>query len=151
MIIKNDNILNKPKNYSRYNLICSCKCPIYLKDKIYSGNSVGEGLVDVKYKIKIDKSNNYTYTSNYNIIINSVFKKFKKFADFDNILKLPKIFENFYDDDIDINVDFFIRDNIKVPFISSILVNDIHKYNKTKLKNDRMNKLIKINSMKSTV
>lgn len=67
-------------------------------------------------------------------------------GEFKQVIELPKIFDKLNDDDFEIQIGFFTRDKVEVPFIYGISIVNIQKYQMIKIKEDRMKKLNKISS-----
>jgi hypothetical protein len=127
--------MQKPKNYSRKGYICSCECPIFIDGKIVDR-------IMVKYEVepnkKIDNYNrkspktNFRYNWQTNYIYWGMFKQ---------VIHLSPIFDKLEKDDFVVKTSTFTRDNIQVPFIYEIQINNIEKYKKIKTMFERRDKI----------
>jgi len=134
MIIKNDNnCWNTPKNYSRKNTICTCLCIVasevktieYVKVK-YEVSPTGKGVAPIRQPKKKYKPAHQDWGT------------------FKQAIEIPEIFNKLDDEDYTVMVGTFLRDNVSMPFISAIIINNIEKYNIIKQKEERRKKLSKI-------
>lgn len=132
--------MQKPKNYSRKNSICSCECPIRL-----DGKTIDKFMI--KYEIEPDKSIKKiipNIKSNYGIKYwatgtNTYWGKFKK------VVELPEVLNKMENDEYLIKTGHFTRDNIEVPFVYEIEILNIQKYNTTKIQLERNKKIKNLN------
>lgn len=132
-----------PKNYSRKNRNCSCLCPIICKSDSKE-IKFNQEFVQVKYEVEPIKEHTH-------------YRKLKKnewptyrpiWGEFKKIIELPKIFEKLDENDFFINTAYFMRDNIRMPFVSNITITNIHKYEMIKIKEERKNKLLTLKKQK---
>ena len=142
MIVKNSGKhTEKPKNYKRKGIICSCLCPIitYNNDnpsiKILDFTTVKYSLDPNKLMKNIKKPNIGKKSTNW--------LAYQFWATFKEVLEIPKIFDQLSENDFIIRTAYFTRDCVQVPFILEIEVIDIKKYQSLKLKENRKNKLNK--------
>lgn len=116
----------KPKKYSRKGNICSCEVQVVSETKFLD-------VVMIKYEITTHKNKQIWDVKNA--------KYQRYFGEFKQIVELPKIFDNI---EYKIKTSSFNRDNVQVPVVSLIMV-DGKKYELLKLRENRKNKLKKIN------
>lgn len=128
----------KPINYKRKNKCCTCVTRI-----VKSNDTRVMDLITVKYSVTPNdgniKSSNIKKKLRHNI--------YSYWGVFDQVLEIPEIFNKMNEDDYYVHVSNFLRDNILMPFIDYIQINNIEKYENLKNKENRKQKLFKIKTL----
>ena len=132
--------LQTPKNFSRKGNICSCLCRVLLLgtsdfDAIYLNN------IQIKYEIIPNKKrkNNFWRNTKFGRDQWSTY-----YGEFSKIIELPPIFSELDEEDYTIVIGSFKRDQIQMPFVHSVEIENVKKYQILKTKEDRRNKLNKL-------
>ena len=129
--------LAKPKNYSKIGSICSVFCIILDP----AGNILDRNqkiVYEVEPNMDRVKIDRYRYSIKHR---NKAYWGTVK-----QVLELPPIFDKLSDDDFVVNTGYFTRDNIQMPYVTSIEIKNCEKYKVLKTKEERKNKLDKITS-----
>lgn len=148
MIKQTDKHLSTPKKYSRKitkeGFICTCECFIVAIGDLSSAYHDYIDKIQVKYEILPNKYLNrniydkpkgkYSYSS---YIYSGKFKK---------MIELPNFFDKLDDNKYIINIAYFTRDGVEVPFVYSIEI-DKNEYLLLKNKEERRKKLNKIKNL----
>lgn len=124
--------MQKPRNYSRKGYICSCECPILDDGKIIDK-------IMVKYEIEPNKKVDTYYKKSLKGKYS--WETYKYWGTFKQVIQLSPIFDKLEDDDYIVKTSTFTRDNVQVPFICEIYINNIEKYKKIKTMLERKAKI----------
>jgi hypothetical protein len=132
---------NKPNNFSRKGVICSCLTPIIELDGSGRPKIIEKKII--KYSVEPNKNLNRDLISPIKIRKN-LWTTWQYWGEFNNIVELPPVFSKLDEKDYDIEIATFTRDNIQMPFIFNIIIKNSSKYNNLKLKEERKKKLFNL-------
>lgn len=126
--------LRKPKNYSKKGTVCSVTCIIL---------DTAGNILDRNQKIvyEVEPNKDRLVFSRVNTRKNRAY-----WGSVKNIIELPSLFDKLADDDFSINTGYFTRDNVEMPYVTSIEIKNGEKYKILKTKEDRKKKLTKISN-----
>lgn len=131
-----------PKNYSKKGTICSCLCFISYDSKILEKN------IKVVYEVEPNKDRVYSESRHNSLSYSKINTSRDRayWGKYKRIIELPPIFDKLDDKDFTIKTGYFIRDKVEMPYVISIEINNLQKYQMIKTKEERKNKLDKIAS-----
>ena len=131
--------LNKPKNYTKNGTICSVCCIILDT----TGNILER---DQKIVYEVEPDINRVKIDRYRVIKQNNNRHKIYWGVVKQIVELPSIFDKLSDDDFIVNTGYFRRDNVEMPYVTSIEIKNGDKYKILKTKEDRKKKLNKISN-----
>ena len=125
----------KKINFSRKGTICSCLVTVIDENNKYLDNAT------IKYQVEPNKDK--IIHKNYKDRLWSEKSMWGKFI---KVTELPEVFKNFSKEDIKIEIGYFTRDKILMPYVANIQIVDGKKYRIIKNQLNRRDKLNKIKS-----
>lgn len=135
--------LSKPKDYTKNGSICSVTCII-----LDTAGNILDRNQKIVYEVK-PNLNRLIYSDSRRTNFSSIKKNKRSIAywgEVKQILELPPILDKLSDEDFAANTGYFKRDNVQMPFVTSIEIKNGEKYKILKIKEERKNKLDKIAS-----
>ena len=133
--------LRKPKNYSKKGTVCSVLCII-----LDTAGNILDRNQKVVYEVEPNKDRIYSEARHNTFSRVNTRKNRAYWGSVKNMIELPSLFDKLADDDFSINTGYFTRDNVEMPYVTSIEIKNGEKYKILKTKEDRKKKLTKISN-----